>query len=289
MKDRVRTRIGNFALNGWFFYTVQLLITLAALLFYIGHHLNIFGPDLQLPPAYVFGFIMFFTIINGVLISRERKRTRRIQAESFGREDSIKNIEQLNRDLRAQRHDFLNHIQVLYSLMELKEYEETTTYLNHLYGDIIKVGNRIKTKSVSVNALLQAKANEAEKKNIHFDLLLKSQLTDIPIGEWEFCRILGNLIDNGFEALDTSGQDKKVLTVQIYEAIKTIEIRIRNNGPFVPEKLRHKIFEAGVSSKKDKKDHGMGLYIVRKLLEDEGHQIVLEQEGDVCFHITLKK
>ncbi len=48
--------------------------------------------------------------------------------------------------------------------MELEEYEETRTYLNHLYGDIIKVGSRIKTESVSVNALLQAKSNEAEKK-----------------------------------------------------------------------------------------------------------------------------
>ncbi len=173
--------------------------------------------------------------------------------------------------------------------MELEEYEETRIYLNHLYGDIIKVGSRIKTESVSVNALLQAKANEAEKKGIHFDLLLKSRLENIPLGEWEFCRILGNLIDNAFEALESSGYHKKVVTIQIYEAIKSIEVRVRNNGPFIEDKMANKIFEAGVSSKKDKTDHGMGLYIVRKLLEDEGHRIVLEQEGDVCFHITMNK
>lgn len=288
MAKRINKRSRKIT-NSGFFYTMQFLIIIAAMLYYIGLMQGVFGDDLYVEPPFVLGLILVVTVVNLTMIRRDRKIYRKIQAESTGREDSIRNIEKLNRDLRAQRHDFLNHIQVLYSLMELEEYEETRTYLNHLYGDIIKVGNRIKTKSVSTNALLQAKANEAEKKGIHFDLILKSQLTDIPIGEWEFCRILGNLIDNGFEALVEAEMPKKVLTVQIYEAIKTIEVRVRNNGPFIPEKMVNKIFEAGISSKKDKKDHGMGLYIVRKLLEDDGHSIVLEQEGDVCFHITLKK
>jgi len=289
MKNKVNEKVGKFILDGWLFYLIQLLITFAGLLYFIGVQLQIFSLESRLEPSYIIGLLLLLTIFNGMLIRQERKHYRRIQAESFGKADSIKNIEKLNRDLRAQRHDFINHIQVLYSLMELEEYEETTNYLNHLYGDIIKVGNRIKTKSVSVNALLQAKANEAEKKNIHFDLILKSQLTDIPIGEWEFCRILGNLVDNGFEALGASDQEQKVLTVQIYEGIKNIEVRVRNNGPFIAETMTGKIFDAGVSSKKDKADHGMGLYIVKKLLEDEGHTINLEQEGDVCFHISLNK
>lgn len=289
MRNRLIDRIFILASNSWLFYILQFLIVMVGVLYYFGVQQHIFSEKTIIPPYIVLMVILLFTLLNGILLRREKKHFRRVQAESYGREDSIKNIEKLNRDLRAQRHDFLNHIQVLYSLMELEEYEETTTYLNHLYGDIIKVGNRIKTKSVSVNALLQAKSNEAEKRGIHLDLLLKSQLTDIPIGEWEFCRILGNLIDNGFDALDSSDLQKKVLTVQIYEAIKNIEIRVRNNGPFVPEKMVNKIFEAGVSSKKDKTDHGMGLYIVKKLLEDDGHTIVLEQEGDVCFHITLNK
>ncbi len=289
VEKKFKDRLQKLRVNSGIFYVFQFLLVFVALLYYLGLSKGIFGGELYVSPSLVLGFVLLMILINGIILSKDRKFFRKIQAEAYGREDSIINIIKLNRDLRAQRHDFLNHIQVLYSLMELEEYEETRTYLNHLYGDIIKVGNRIKTKSVSVNALLQAKANEAEKKGIHFDLILKSQLEDIPIGEWEFCRILGNLIDNGFEALSNVNISKKVLTIQIYEAITVIEIRVRNNGAFVPEKMVNKIFEAGISSKKDKADHGMGLYIVRKLLEDEGHSIVLEQEGDVCFHITLKK
>ena len=289
MRKSLFSRLNKVMNIAWLFYTVQFLITFAGLLYYLGLHQGIFGEDMYFNPSYFIALLFVLLIINGYFLSKDRNLYRRVQLENDSREDAFKNIEKLNRDLRAQRHDFLNHIQVLYSLMELKEYDETATYLNHLYGDIIKVGTRIKTDCVSVNALLQAKANEAEKKQIHFDILLKSRLSNIPIGEWELCRILGNLIDNSFEALSESAQPKKVVTIQIYEAIKTIEIRVRNNGPFIHEKFAGKIFDAGVSSKKDKEDHGMGLYIVKKLLEDDGHKIVLEQEGDVCFHITLNK
>jgi len=289
MKKNLFNRLNRVMSIAWLFYTVQFLITLAGLLYYIGFYEGVFSKNIFIQPSYVVGLLLLLLIINGYFLRKDRRLYKRIQIETDSREDAFLNIEKLNRDLRAQRHDFLNHIQVLYSLMELEEYEETGTYLNHLYGDIIKVGTRIKTDSVSVNALLQAKANEAEKKKIHFDILLKSRLTNLPIGEWEFCRILGNLIDNGFEALSKSSQPNKVLTIQIYETIKSIEIRIRNNGPFIDEKIMNKIFEAGVSTKQDKADHGMGLYIVKKLLEDEGHNIALEQEGDVCFHITLNK
>lgn len=289
MKRNLYSRLNRVMTVAWLFYTIQFLITLAGFLYYLGIYRGIFDHESLIQPSYAMGLIFILLMVNGYFLRKDRKLYKKIRIESDSREDSFKNIEKLNRDLRAQRHDFLNHIQVLYSLMELEEYEETGTYLNHLYGDIIKVGNRIKTDSVSVNALLQAKANEAEKRKILFDINLKSRLSNIPMGEWELCRILGNLIDNGFDALDNSDVAKKVLTLQIYEAIKTIEIRVRNNGAFVPEKMTNKIFDAGISSKKDKEDHGMGLYIVRKLLEDEGHKIVLEQEGDVCFHITLFK
>lgn len=289
MKKNLNERLNKVMTVAWLFYTIQFLITLAGFLYYLGIYQEIFDRKTLIQPSYAIGLIFILLLINGYFLRKDRKLYKRLQLESDSREDSFKNIEKLNRDLRAQRHDFLNHIQVLYSLMELEEYEETGTYLNHLYGDIIKVGKRIKTDSVSVNALLQAKANEAEKKKILFDLNLKSRLTNIPMGEWELCRILGNLIDNGFDALTATDIPKKVLTLQIYEGIKTIEIRVRNNGPFVSEKLTNKIFDAGISTKKNKEDHGMGLYIVRKLLEDEGHKIVLEQEGDVCFHITLVK
>lgn len=271
------------------FYYMQVFVAGVAFIYYILIYIDLIEEHTLVQPIFILGILVIMLGMNGYFIFKDRILYRRIRFEADSREVAFVNIERLNRDLRAQRHDFLNHIQVLYSLMELEEYEETTNYLNHLYGDIVRVGKRIKTKSVSVNALLQAKSNEAEKKGVMLDILLKSQLDRIPIGDWEFCRILGNLVDNAFEALLTAQISKKVVTIQVYETIKSIEVRVRNNGPFVPEHLTKRIFDAGISTKAEKEEHGMGLYICKQLLEEQGHKLVLEQEGDVCFHITLNK
>lgn len=289
MKQNLRYRLKRMTGFMHIIYIIQLVLTTVAVIYYIGIHLRWIQQELPLAPSVLFGILFITLICNGYFVFKDIDIHKSLQMEADSKDEAILNIEKLNRNLRAQRHDFLNHIQVLYSLMELEEYEETRVYLNHLYGDIIKIGSRIKTECVSVNALLQAKSNECEKNGIRLDLMLKSRLADLPMGEWEICRILGNLIDNAMEALKESPKEEKVITVHIFETIKSIEIRIRNNGPFVPESLTHKIFEAGVSSKKDKEEHGMGLYIVRNLLHEKGHEITLEQEGDVCFHVTLKK
>ena len=85
-------------------------------------------------------------------------------------EDSVKNLEALNTTLRAQRHDYLNHIQVIYGLLELKEYEEAKNYLDPVFKDIVKLSRALKTAQPAVNALMQAKLEVAEKKGI--DMLL---------------------------------------------------------------------------------------------------------------------
>lgn len=278
MKDKIR-----------FIYIAQLVIILTGILYYFREEEFKRIHILNLEPEVFLSFLLFFFLLNGFVLWEDYRTYKKMKLESDCREIAFENVEKLNRDLRAQRHDFLNHIQVLYSLMELDEYEETRLYLNRLYGDIIKVGTKLKTESVSINALLQAKANEADKKGIIFDMTIKSRMANLPIGDWELCRILGNIIDNAFYALLETEQSKKVVTLQIYEGIRSFEIRIRNNGPYIPEKMVRKIFEAGVTTKKDGDEHGMGLFIVKELLEEKGHRIQLEQEGDVCFHITLNK
>lgn len=288
MRTKLYQKSNNIKFLLYTFYLVSLAVVTVAFVYYIVAYLYDYEPRRTVNPIFFVLLLALLFIVNGILLLMDRWAYRRITFESESRESSIRDIEKLNKQLRVQRHDFLNHIQVLYTLMELKEYEETSEYLNKLYGDIIKLGEYIKTDSVAFNALLAAKASQAEKANIHFDLFFKSRLSNLPIGEWELCRIVGNLIDNGLEALAGSDR-KKVLTLQIYETITTLEIRVRNNGPFIDEKLVPRIFEAGVSTKKEAADHGMGLYIVKKLLEDEGHTISLEQETDVCFHIILKK
>ena len=70
---------------------------------------------------------------------REALATQKINVRLDMLQDAMEQLEQLNVTLRGQRHDFMNHLQVVYSLMELGEYGESMKYIERTYDDILSV------------------------------------------------------------------------------------------------------------------------------------------------------
>ena len=81
---------------------------------------------------------------------------------------SYQNLEKLNNTLRSQRHDYLNHLQVVYGLMQLEEYEELEKYLEPVYKDMQKTGKALKTSKPAINALFENEHTRTRIKHIIF-------------------------------------------------------------------------------------------------------------------------
>lgn len=204
-------------------------------------------------------------------------------------EDSIHNLEQLNAKLRAQRHDYLNHFQVIYGLMELDEYGEAKKYLAPVFKDIMKVSRALKTSQPAVNALLQVKMEAAEREKIDFYPEIRSELSALPIEPWSLCKILANLIDNSIYALSGEQKEEKKIILEISEDEGSYRFAVSNNGPAIPAAMQSEIFRMGVSSKKEE-GHGMGLYIVRGIVKEAGGDIILRSdETRTSFEILLPR
>lgn len=202
---------------------------------------------------------------------------------------SIRELESLNTSLRTQRHDYLNHFQVVYGLMELEEYEEARKYLSPVFKDILKLGKALKTSKPAVNALLQAKLSEAEQNGIDMYLEVRTDLGQLPMESWNLCKILANILDNAMRAAEEKTNGEKKVEVIMNETVTGYEFLIRNNGPKIPEELREEIFKPGVSTKKDS-GHGMGLYIVHKIVsENAGSVEVKSTEEWTVFTVTIPK
>lgn len=196
--------------------------------------------------------------------------------------DSLDQVGELNKTLRAQRHDFMNHLQVVYGLMELEEYHEASEYIEKVFNDIQKVSRVLKTSNPAVNALLQAKIIFGEKRGINTKINITTQLKDLKIPSWEFCRVLGNIIDNAIYALQRI-EEERIIEINIFQDLKNYGFRIKNNGPEIPKQIREKIFEAGFTTKGEKGE-GMGLAISKEILEQYGGSIsVLSQEKWTVF------
>ena len=204
-------------------------------------------------------------------------------------EDSLDNLDRLNKTLRAQRHDFMNHLQVVHSLIELKQYEEAGDYIEKVHTSIEKINSILKTGLPAVNAILEAKRQACESKGIDTTVEIRSNLTKIPIHAWELCRIFGNIIDNAAHALEDMRETTPRIHIEIYEDMISYGFKITNNGPSVPPELWKKIFEAGYKTP-DSSGEGMGLYITKQIIEKHGGRIkIFSNENETAFEGTVPR
>ena len=210
---------------------------------------------------------------------REALNASKIADQAQMLEEAYRQLESLNGTLRKQRHDFMNHLQVVYSLLELEDPAEAMKYIVNVYGDIKKAGSALKTAIPAVNALIAAKRQDCEDQDIALELNITSNWSDLPMPGWEMCRVLGNLIDNARDALlSDEGLSDRRITLSIHESPSGYAFEVANNGPRIPESLYASIFQMGFTTKSG--GHGNGLSIVRELLSQYGGEIHVKSDED---------
>lgn len=200
-------------------------------------------------------------------------------------EEAYGQLEDLNREMRAQRHDFMNHLQVVYSLIEMNEPGEAMGYMDQVYGDMQRVSRMLRTSCPAVNALIQAKVVEAKERGAELKLSIAAKWDDELMPAWEICRVLANLIDNALDAACAAEHpqgEKPTVELVLGEDLRSWFFSVRNNGPAIDEKTRKRIFDPGFTTKKT--GQGMGLYIVSQTVTGMGGRITLEtHDGDTVF------
>lgn len=224
-----------------------------------------------------------------VLDIRDAINAQKIADQAKMLEEAYGQLEDLNATLRRQRHDFMNHLQVVFSLMEMEEYQESMKYVESVYGDIQKTGSVLKTAIPAVNALIAAKRQDCAEHGILLETGISSSWQDLPVSGWEMCRILGNLIDNARDALleDSNAVNKKII-VSFDETPGAFIFKVANNGPVIPEAIRESIFQMGFTTKDE--GHGSGLSIVIEIMEKYDGIISVESEPfSTCFSGNIPK
>ena len=214
---------------------------------------------------------------------REALQTRRRERTITGLQETNDQMDALNLKLRAQRHDFLNHIQVVYSLLEMGESQEAADYLERIWTEFKTVSRVMRTKVTAFNALLQVKSAACEERGIAFEMDIRSTLGSLAVPAWEICCIIGNLVDNAMDVL--ADQTDGRIELKVTEDVRGFTFVVSNNGAPVPEDMRETIFEPGVSTKGE--GRGMGLSIVRQTLAEFGGSITLADGEETAFVVTV--
>ena len=166
------------------------IVTLLALLLYLFFSPKSVFLDFEASEQIFIVSISILSLLAVIFSIQDVYHIIKVNLQNSMMKETLNSVENLNNSLRAQRHDFLNHLQVVYGLIEMDEYDEARNYINKVYKDIQSVSRELKTASPAVNALLQAKLMTAEENQINTEILVSSRFENLPIPSWELCRVL---------------------------------------------------------------------------------------------------
>ncbi len=270
MKLQPQLNIRKAALYSIVINALQILavLALAVYILYDGVNTALHGPLGDMVVLLLAAVVTW----GAVMDIREAMQAGKLNVKLHGLNETVTQMSDLNIALRVQRHDFLNHLQVVYSLIEMGEYEEANRYIEQVYGDIQSLSQALKTACAPVNALLRAKMAEAKQRNIQVELTVHAVWDNLPLPAWEMCRVLSNLMDNAMDALGETPNAR--LEITLGEDVKSYSFEVRNNGPMIPEKIQATIFEPGFSGKGE--GRGMGLHIARETMRAAGGDLTVE-------------
>ncbi|KGG81482.1 hypothetical protein Y919_00530 [Caloranaerobacter azorensis H53214] len=183
--------------------------------------------------------------------------------------------EEMNEKLRMYKHDFMNHLQIIQGLLELKKPDRAYEYLNN----VSKEGKLIKQNcAIGIPELEAAIFTTISKaKEYGIDIKIESQELpeELPVNLYDLIKILVNLIKNAVYALKNAQGNYKELVIRIFSELDEIVFEVSNNVPIIPMEIRDRIFEKGFSSD-NKEEKGLGLYIVKQLVNKNGGHIELK-------------
>lgn len=196
----------------------------------------------------------------------------------------------LNDKIRAFRHDFNNIIQALGGYIQAKDMDGLEKYYSQLLKDCQEVNNLTGLNPESINnpaiySLLASKYYLATEKGIEFNLDIFMDLNSIDMKIYEFCRILGILLDNAIQA--TQECEEKHITVTIRKDTRCKrQLLIVENTYKEKDIDTEKIFEKGYSTKEG--NTGLGLWEVRQILLKNTNLNLFTSKDDKYFKQQLE-
>ena len=102
----------------------------------------------------------------------------------------------------------------------------------------------------------------------------------------ELNQVWTNLIHNAIQAMN--GKGRIIIDLKTIKPENLISISIEDNGPGIPEEIREKIFEPFFTTKPVGEGSGLGLHIIKKILEKHNSTLNLESEpGKTKFTVKI--
>jgi two-component system CitB family sensor kinase len=219
--------------------------------------------------------------------------TFRDRTELSGLHRELQGLRGITDALRAQVHEFSNRLHTIAGLIELGRGDEAIRLATEAAVVHQELAERLveRVGDPLLSALLLAKAAVASEQAIELrlsdDTLISSEQPDAR----DLVTILGNLIDNAFDAVRVNAPDAaRWVDVQLREEAVRVVIRVADSGSGIDPVISQRVFDEGFSTKEGTgRTRGLGLALVRQIVKRRGGTIELQNGPGAVFTVRLPR
>ena len=197
-------------------------------------------------------------------------------------QDEMQHLQQQYEEISILRHDFRNGIDCLCGMIEQGDCSGALAYAKRFKERKVNtILSQVQCSSTMLNAVVNAKFNDAQSKGIDTSLRLVVQIPhDL---EFDLSIMLSNLLDNAIEACEKNPSNAQIL-LTISEEAGYYRIVVRNTIAASVLKKNQEL----KTEKANKKLHGWGLRSVTDLVSKRNSLIdFYEKEGMFYVDILL--
>lgn len=267
-----------------FFILICIAMQFYLLLFY-NSVLPIYITLISLISLIIYACISFYSMTKSINLEITKKELEQTQLHN-------KTLELLYSNISAFKHDFSNMLTALGGFVYTKNLDGLEKYYNKIL-DECHINNNLSTlnpkiiNNPAVYNILATKYYKADELGININLQFFINLDELKFDIYDFCRILGILLDNSIEA--ASKCEEKLIIIDIHDVksqkyqVITIENTYSDKNIDI-----NKISEKGYTSKAENKEsHGIGLWQVSRILKKHNNAILETSKNDKFFKQEL--
>ncbi|MFJ7929887.1 ATP-binding protein [Peribacillus sp. NPDC096448] len=197
--------------------------------------------------------------------------------------------------LRAQTHEYSNRLYTLLGLIQLGSYKEAMEFISKEV-DVTQGFIHFLMKEVPdpvIAGFILGKVSLASELKIDFTIDRESSFKDIPseIDRDLLVTIIGNLINNAFEAVRENEREEKRVSLFVTDLGKELIIEVEDNGKGMNSDVTELIFRNGFTTKSHQTNSGIGLSLVQEAIDGLGGYITFTtKEGEyTIFTVAIPK
>ncbi|CAN5466802.1 sensor histidine kinase [soil metagenome] len=198
----------------------------------------------------------------------------------------------LTESMRAQQHEFSNRMHGIAGLLELGRPEEALEYVNEIRGTAADLDQVLRTRIAApqIVGLMLGKSAEANEQGIQLTLDPQTSVGAAPDRVQALTTILGNLIDNAFDAVAATPAPRRV-GVSVVETDSELRVTVSDNGPGVPEAVLPQMFRNGFTTKRGSivRHSGLGLSLVQRTVAQLDGTITVSEGPGATVRVVLPR